>query len=184
MSITSIKDFSRALQACTDRLEKKLSSLHVGRATPALLDGVIIEAYDDKIPLSSVASISVQPPHTLIIQPWDHSVIKAIEKSLMAANLGAMPAVDGNMIRLTFQPPTEEKRKLLIKEAEQAVEEAKVAAKSPREEYMRYLKQQKLNGLSENAHDKELEIMQKTLHNAQEIWREMKEKKEKELLTL
>ncbi len=98
-----------------DVLAKELAAVRAGRANPAVLDKITVEYYGAPTPLNQVAAISTPDPRTLAVQPWDGSVLKAIEKAIQVSDLGINPQNDGKQIRLSFPPLTEERRKELIK---------------------------------------------------------------------
>lgn len=183
--ITSFDQFESALKALTVHLDKSLAEIHIGRATPAILDHVMVEAYDGRMAISALASIQVQPPFGLIIEPWDQNILKKIERALQIANLGAQPVVDKNLIRLTFQPPTAEKRALLAKQAEALLEQTKISAKGPREDYLKYLKQaEKAGDLSEDQSRDAQDKLQKLLTDTTKKWQEAVQKKMSDLQTM
>lgn len=168
-----------------EHLEKELGNLRVGRAMPNLVENIIIEAYGSKTPLMQLASINVPEPQTLVIQPWDPSVIKDIEKGIHKSSLDLNPVVDGKIIRINFPPLTEEKRRELVKIVGQKVEEAKISIKNVREESIRELKkQEKDKEISEDQKFKEEKELQKTVDEFQQKIKNIAEKKEKELMTI
>ena len=124
-----IKSHEAKMQKTLDVLAKELAAVRAGRANPAVLDKITVEYYGAPTPLNQVAAISTPDPRTLAIQPWDGSVLKAIEKAIQVSDLGINPQNDGKQIRLNFPPLTEERRKELIKGVSKTGEEAKVAQK-------------------------------------------------------
>ena len=110
-----IKSHEAKMQKTLDVLSKELAAVRAGRANPAVLDKITVEYYGAPTPLNQVAAISTPDPRTLAIQPWDGSVLKAIEKAIQVSDLGINPQNDGKQIRLNFPPLTEERRKELIK---------------------------------------------------------------------
>ena len=120
------------MQKTLDVLSKELAAVRAGRANPAVLDKITVEYYGAPTPLNQVAAISTPDPRTLAIQPWDGSVLKAIEKAIQVSDLGINPQNDGKQIRLNFPPLTEERRKELIKGVSKTGEEAKVALRNIR----------------------------------------------------
>lgn len=113
-------------------LEKELGGLRAGRATPALLEKISIEYYGVPSPIHQVASVSVPEPRVLVIQPWDKSLIKHIEKAIQKSDLGITPMSDGVVIRLTIPPLTHERRTDLVKVARKKAEEGRVAIRNLR----------------------------------------------------
>ena len=122
-----LKAHEAKMQKTLDVLAKELAAVRAGRANPAVLDKITVEYYGAPTPLNQVAAISTPDPRTLAVQPWDGSVLKAIEKAIQVSDLGINPQNDGKQIRLSFPPLTEERRKELIKGASKTGEEAKVA---------------------------------------------------------
>ena len=131
-----IKSHEAKMQKTLDVLSKELAAVRAGRANPAVLDKITVEYYGAPTPLNQVAAISTPDPRTLAIQPWDGSVLKAIEKAIQVSDLGINPQNDGKQIRLSFPPLTEERRKELIKGASKTGEEAKVALRNIRRDAM------------------------------------------------
>ena len=117
-----------------DALKKEFVRLRTGRATPALLDGIKVNCYESQMPIDQVASISVPESRLITIKPWDQSVIKEIEKSILKSELGLTPMNDGKIIRISIPPLTEERRKELAKMAKKMAEEGKIAVRNHRRE--------------------------------------------------
>jgi ribosome recycling factor len=113
-------------------LKEELAGIRTGRATPALLSRLVVEYYGTQVPLQQLASFSVPEPRTLLVQPFDKNAIGAMEKTIMASDLGITPSNDGNVIRLSFPPLTEERRRDLIKLVHQRGEEGRVAVRNVR----------------------------------------------------
>jgi ribosome recycling factor len=113
-------------------LKDELAGVRTGRATPALLSRLVVDYYGTQVPIQQLASFSVPEPRTLMIQPYDKNAISAMEKAIMASDLGITPGNDGNVIRLSFPPLTEERRKELIKLVHHRGEEGRVAVRNIR----------------------------------------------------
>lgn len=132
-------------------LESDLASIRAGRANPAILDKVTVEYYGVQTPLAQVGTISVPEARTMIVQPWDISVLKEIEKAILASDIGINPNNDGKVIRLNFPPLTEERRKELSKGISKRGEEAKVAIRNIRRDSLeQFKKQKKANEITED----------------------------------
>ncbi len=129
------------MQKCVDGLSHELASIRTGRASPALVDGVLVEYHGSNLPLRQLANIAVPEPALITIQPWDKSSLRAIEKALLKANLGLNPSNDGNIIRLSIPPLTEERRIELAKLVGKRVEGRKVALRNIRRDYTSKVKQ-------------------------------------------
>ena len=139
------------MQRCVENLQKQLASIRTGKATPALLDGIQVEAYGTKMPLNQVATLAAPEPRLLTLQPFDATQIANIEKAIQASNLGITPTNDGNIIRLPIPPLTEERRKDFVKMAKEKGEEAKVAVRGARRDANDKLK--KAQGSSDITED-------------------------------
>lgn len=113
-------------------LKDELSGIRTGRASPALLSRIVVDYYGTQVPIQQLASFSVPEPRTLMIQPYDKNSISSMEKAIMSSDLGITPSNDGNVIRLSFPPLTEERRKELIKLVHGRGEEARVAVRNIR----------------------------------------------------
>jgi ribosome recycling factor len=128
-----------AMKEGTDKMAKaivvlkdELAGIRTGRATPALLSRVVVDYYGTMVPIQQLASFSVPEPRTLVIQPFDKNAISAMEKAIMSSDVGITPSNDGNVIRLSFPPLTEERRKDLIKLVHHRGEEGRVAVRNIR----------------------------------------------------
>ena len=128
-----------ALAAATEKMDKaiavlkdELSGVRTGRATPALLQRIVVDYYGTPVPIQQLASFSVPEPRTLIVTPYDPNAISSMEKAIMASDLGITPGNDGTVIRLSFPPLTEERRKELIKLVHHRGEEGRVAVRNIR----------------------------------------------------
>ncbi|HSJ50394.1 MAG TPA: ribosome recycling factor [Actinomycetota bacterium] len=113
-------------------LKDELAGIRTGRASPALLSRIVVDYYGTQVPIQQLASFSVPEPRTLMIQPYDKNAISSMEKAIMSSDLGITPSNDGNVIRLSFPPLTEERRKDLIKLVHARGEEARVAVRNIR----------------------------------------------------
>ena len=129
---TALKDAAEKMDKAIVVLKEELSGVRTGRATPALLSRLTMDYYGTQVPIQQMASFSVPEPRTLVIQPFDKSAIGAIEKAVMQSDIGITPSNDGNVIRLSFPPLTEERRKELIKVVHHRAEEGRVAVRNVR----------------------------------------------------
>lgn len=154
------EQFEMILMETMEKTEKTVSVLNseyltirAGRANPHILDKVLVDYYGTPSPINQVGTISVQEGRCLVIAPWDASMLKVIEKQLLAENLGVTPMNDGKIIRLTFPVLTEERRVELSKQVKKMAEDAKVAVRNVRRDGMDALKKMKNNKeLSEDEH--------------------------------
>lgn len=132
-------------------LEADLASIRAGRANPAILDKLTVEYYGAPTPLAQVGTVSIPEARTMVIQPWDVSVLKEIEKAILASDIGINPNNDGKVIRLNFPPLTEERRKELSKGVSKRGEEGKVAIRNIRRDALeQFKKQKKANEITED----------------------------------
>lgn len=134
------------MERCVASLQHQLGGLRTGKASPRLLDGIMVEAYGARMPLNQLATLGAPEPRMLTVQPFDKSQIGAIEKAIQAANLGITPANDGNMIRLPIPSLNEERRREYVKMAKKHGEDAKVAARGARRDAKEQLKKAKEAG--------------------------------------
>jgi ribosome recycling factor len=116
-------------------LKEELSTIRTGRATPALLSRMTVDYYGAQVPIQQLASFSIPEPRTLMIQPYDKNAVSAMEKAILASDLGITPSNDGNVIRLSFPPLTEERRRDLVKLVHQRGEEGRVAVRNIRRHF-------------------------------------------------
>ncbi|MBQ3427092.1 MAG: ribosome recycling factor [Clostridia bacterium] len=129
-----------------DNLAGEFKTIRAGRANPSVLDKISVEYYGTMTPINQVGTISSPEPRLLVIQPWDASLVKQIEKAINKSEIGITPQNDGKMIRLTFPPLTEERRKELVKKVKKYAEEAKVSIRSIRRDAIEIYKKQKKDG--------------------------------------
>lgn len=146
-----MKNAESKMNKAVASLESDLASIRAGRANPAILDKITVEYYGAQTPLAQVGTISVPEARTIIVQPWDISVLKEIEKAILASDIGINPNNDGKVIRLNFPPLTEERRRELSKGISKRGEEAKVAIRNIRRDSLeQFKKQKKANEITED----------------------------------
>lgn len=138
-----IKTVEAKMDKTIDALERDFSSIRAGRANAAVLDRIQVEYYGTPTPIQQMAAISSPDPRTLQIQPWDATSLKDIEKAIQTSDLGINPQNDGRVIRLTFPPLTEDRRKELVKDVRKMAEDSKVALRSIRRDAIEKLKSMK-----------------------------------------
>ena len=166
-------------------LEENYAEVRAGRANPAILNKIMVEYYGVPTPINQVAGISVPEARMIVITPWDKSVLKDVEKALLASDIGITPNNDGQVIRLNFPQLTEERRKELVKDIKKTAEEAKVAIRSIRRDGMEKAKNDKTAGTIKEDEQKhqEDEIQKLTDKYVAEIDKIL-EKKEAEIMTV
>ncbi len=132
-------------------LNQEFAAIRAGRANPAVLDKITVDYYGVPTPVQQVGTVSVPEARTIIIQPWDATVLKDLEKAIAASDLGINPQNDGKVIRLTFPPLNEERRKELVKQVSKIAEESKVSIRSIRRDALEgFKKQQKASEITED----------------------------------
>ena len=143
---TILKDAESKMQKALDRLDYEYSTIRAGRANPAVLEKVSVDYYGAMTPINQMAAVSVAEARILVIQPWDVSTLKAIEKAILNSDIGITPTNDGKVLRLVFPQLTEERRKDLCKSIKKYGEECKVAVQNVRREAMDKMKAKKKDG--------------------------------------
>ena len=134
-----------------DHLQHELLKIRTGKAAPAMLNGIMIDYYGSQMPISQVANVATADARTLTIQPWEKSMLNVIERGIFEANLGITPQNDGEIIRLTVPPLTEERRRDLVKQGKALGEEAKVSLRNARHKMMDFVKNEVKDGFPEDA---------------------------------
>lgn len=173
-----------SMQMAVEYLDDALSHIRAGKASPRLLDAIRVNYYGSMAPISNVANVSVPDARTIAITPWEKSMFKEIEKAIINSELGIMPENNGEVIRLSIPPLTEDRRKQLVKQSKGEAENAKVSVRNARREAIDGLKKEVKNGLSEDVEkDAEGEVQKlhdKYLKKIDALFAE----KEKEILTV
>lgn len=174
-----------AFNAVIAHLEQELMGIRTGRANPALVEEIKVEAYGSLMPIVQLASIAVQDARTITIQPWDKTLLKEIEQGIQKSDLGMTPVNDGTILRLTIPALTEERRKEYIKILNGKLEQARVAVRMNREDLLRTMKTNKQDGtLSENDYFTQQKELQKEVDRFVEVIEGHGKKKEEEILTI
>ena len=177
------KDATLRMSRCVALLKDQLRKMRTGRANTGLLDGIKVDYYGSEVPLSQVATISVEDARTLVVSPWDKSAVTAVEKAIMKSDLGLTPNTAGQVIRLPLPPMTEERRKEFTKVARHEAENARVAVRAVRRDLMTELKEMLKEKLISEDDDRRAqeEIQKLTDRHVHDIDQVLAEK-EKELL--
>lgn len=183
--IKSVMDHAKAaMEKAINHLEVQLTKIRAGKANPAIFDSVMVDYYGSMVPISQTANVNTQDARTIIIQPWEKSLLTPIEKAIQMANMGLNPQNDGVIIRISIPPLTEERRKELVKTAKAEGEEAKVGVRNARKEAMENVKKLQKNGMPEDeAKDAEAKIQTLTDQYVQKTDKHV-EQKEKEIMTV
>ena len=151
------------MKKAINHLEVELGKIRAGKASPQMLDSIIVDYYGSPMPINQVANISTLDARTLSIQPWEKNMLQPIERAIIGANIGVTPQNDGVLIRLFLPPLTEERRRELVKKCQGEGEHSKVAIRSIRRDAIEGIKKLQKNGLSEDAtKDAENEVQQIT----------------------
>ncbi len=183
--IKTVLDSSKVLmEKAIQHLEVELQKVRAGKANPVMLENVLVDYYGSKVPISNTASVNSQDARTLIVQPWEKSMLTPIEKAIQMANLGLNPQNDGVLIRIVVPPLTEERRKELTRTAKALGEDAKVGIRNVRKESMEQVKKLLKEGLPEDVvKDGESKIQNLTDTYVAKVDKHI-EQKEKEIMTV
>ena len=158
-ALTSIEP---KMQRAVEAMERDSAGIRTGRGWAALVERLMVEYYGTPTPLNQIAGISTPDAHLIVIQPWDRSVLSAIEKAITKSDIGIMPNVDGTVVRLNVPPLTEERRREMVKQVRRRMEEARVEIRNLRRDAADQLKKAMRDGdLSEDEERRELEGLQK-----------------------
>ena len=172
------------MKKAISHLELEIQKIRAGKASPAMLDGLVVEYYGSPTPIAQVANINVVDVRTLSIQPYEKNMLAPIERSIMAGNIGITPQNDGTLIRLFLPPLTEERRREFVKKVMAEGEAAKIAVRNIRRDAMEDIKKMQKDGLSEDvARESETHIQQLTDKKITEVDHHCAAK-EKELMTV
>ncbi len=178
-----LADVERRMNSTLDALRKDLASIRAGRASLAILDGVKVDYYGTETPLSQVAALSIPEPSLIVAQPWDPSVIEALEKAVRRADLGLNPSNDGKVVRIPIPPLTEERRKQLARKVGQVGEDCKTAVRQVRRDGNERLKAlEKNKDISQDEEHRALDQVQKHTDRFSKSVDEQTKRKEQEIL--
>jgi ribosome recycling factor len=171
------------MQRAVEAMERDFHAIRTGRATSALVERVVVDYYGTPTPINQLAGISVPDAHLIVIQPWDRSVLSAIEKAITRSDIGLVPNVDGTVVRLNVPPLTEERRHELVKQVRRRAEDARIEVRNHRREAADQLKKALRDGdLSEDEERRDLEALQKLTDRYIEGIEARAERKEAEIL--
>ena len=174
-------EFERAME----NLKSELSTLRVGRANPIMVENILVEAYGTKTPLKQLASITAPEARTILIQPWDKTIAKEVEKAIAAANIGISPVNEGHQIRLTIPALTEESRKELTKSVGEKMEKTRIIIRQIRDKVKESIvKQEKDGAVTEDDKYELVKKLDELIKNYNDKIKELGDKKEEEIMTL
>ena len=180
-----LAELKRRMHGALGVLKQELGGLRTGRASPHLLDPVQVDAYGTHMPINQVATISVPEPRAISVQVWDKSLVHAVEKAIISANLGLSPATDGQVLKLRIPELNEDRRKELVKVAHKYAENARVAVRHVRRDGLDILKKlEKDHKISEDDHKHESDLVQKATDEAIAEVDQLLAAKEKEIMTV
>ena len=182
---TDYSEFEAKMKKTTEVLSEQFAAVRAGKANPAVLDRITVDYYGSPTPIQQIASISTPDARSLLIQPWDGSVLKGIEKAILASDLGINPQNDGRAIRLVFPQLTEERRKELAKQVKKYAEESKVAVRNIRRDGMDAIKKAvKKSEITEDDQKKAEKDLQELTDKYIKKVDDLCAKKEKELMEI
>ena len=183
MSGFDLKDLERRMQGAIDVLKREYAGLRAGRASPALLEPVTVQAYGSPMPLAQLGTVSVPEARLLTVQVWDKTQVKAVETAIRDSGLGLNPMSDGQLVRVPIPELTEERRHELVKVAHKYAEESRVAVRNVRRDGMDTLKRTERAGdISEDAHHESADQVQKLTDTMIAMIGEIMEHKEQDIL--
>lgn len=177
-----INEYKPDFEKVIEHLSHELGTLRTGRASPALVEDLQVEAYGTTQPMKALGSMSTPDARTLVIEPWDASVVKAIESAIVASGIGISPVVDGKIVRLIMPMMTEENRQKLVRVMNDKLEEARVHVRKIREEAKKKIEKQ--TGVGQDDIRRELDQLDKTVKEYVAKIDQIGEKKEKEIMTV
>lgn len=179
------KKYEEKMNKSIDSVAADFASVRAGRANAAVLDRIMVDYYGSPTPIQQIAAISTPDPRTLLIQPWDTSAVKSIEKAIQNSDLGINPQNDGKSIRLNFPQLTEERRKELVKQIRKYAENGKVAVRNIRRDAMEHFKKlEKASEITEDEMKQAEKDLQKLTDDSCKKLDELLAKKEKELMAV
>ncbi len=171
------------MQRAIDAMERDFNAIRTGRASTGLVERITVDYYGTQTPINQIAGVSVPDAHLIVIQPWDRSVLGAIEKAITKSDIGLVPNVDGTVVRLNVPPLTEERRREIVKQVRRRAEEARIEVRNHRREVADHLKKALRDGdLSEDEERRELEALQKLTDRHIETIEARADRKEAEVM--
>ena len=179
-----LEECKMLMEEAIDHLERELVKVRTGKASPAMLNGIMVSYYGVPTPLNQTANVSTADSRTITVQPFDKSNLGSIEKAIFEANLGITPQNDGDLIRLNIPPLTEERRRQLAKVVKSEGEEAKISIRNARRDAMEQIKKEVKNGYPEDAGKRMEEKVQGWTDTYSKKVESVIEHKEKEVMTI
>lgn len=181
---TIINEATDRMKRTVDHLDEELANIRAGKASTNVLNSVMVDYYGSQTPVSGVASVTVPDARTILIQPWDKNMIRMIEKAIIDSNIGLTPSNNGEQIRLSIPPLTEERRKDLVKQVRSVGETARISLRNARRDAVEAFKKAQKEGMPEDeSKDGETQV-QKLLEKYSKSLDALMEAKEKEIMTV
>ena len=181
---TILNEATGRMQKAIDHLEEELLNVRAGKASPNALNGVMVDYFGSQVPVSGAASVNVPDARTILIQPWDKNMLRPIEKAIIDSNIGLTPSNNGEQIRLTIPPLTEERRKELVKQVRAEAETARISLRNARRDAVEAFKKAQKEGMPEDESKDGETQSQKLLEKFSKTLDEALSKKEKEIMTV
>lgn len=172
------------MNKAVDHAASEFTKIRAGKAHPSMLDSVKVDYYGNLVPLNQVGNVSTPDAKTIVVQPWEKAMLQAIEKGIIISNLGLQPTNDGNIVRISLPPLTEERRKETVKKVKAEAEQAKVAIRNIRKDANEQVKKLQKEGLPEDEAKGAEQQVQKTTDNFIKKIDELTAAKESELMTV
>ncbi len=181
---TILGEATDRMQRAIDHLEEELLNIRAGKASVNVLNGVMVDYYGSQTPVSGVASVTVPDAKTVLIQPWDKNMIRMIEKAIIDSNIGLPPSNNGEQIRLSIPPLTEERRREIVKSVRAEAETARISLRNARRDAVEAFKKAQKEGMSEDESKDGEAQSQKLLEKFSKTVDTAVERKEKEVMTV
>ena len=181
---TIIKEATDRMERTVQHLEEELINIRAGKASTNVLNSVYVDYYGSQSPVSAVASVTVPDAKTILIQPWDKKMIRTIEKAILDSNIGLTPSNNGEQIRLSIPPLTDERRKELVKQVRGVGENARISLRNARRDAVEAFKKAQKEGMPEDESKDGETQSQKLLEKFSKLLDEALQRKEKEIMTV
>ena len=181
---TILNDATVRMQKAVDSLEEKLLNIRAGKASINVLNGITVDYFGSQVPVSGAASVTVPDARTILIQPWDSKMLRPIEKAIIDSNIGLTPSNNGEQIRLTIPPLTEERRKELVKQVRSEAETGRISLRNARRDALESFKKAQKEGMPEDESKEGETKVQKLLDKFAKLLEEAVARKEKEIMTV
>ncbi len=181
---TAFQNGKSGMDRSIQHLKDELIKIRTGKASPQMLSGIMVEYYGNPTPLTQTANVSTPDSKTIAIQPWEKSLLPAIEQAIFAANLGLTPMNDGEFVRITIPPLTEERRKDLVKMAKSLAEDTKVSIRNERHKILNVIKQEVKDGFPEDQGKRRESQVQDLINSYADTIAKLLEAKEQDIMTV